>query len=419
MASSFQEIVVTSSPEGPLNGYNSMSGAISLKFVGSRSPRNGLCLVGKKLMAVSHVSAETGLGSIHLYNWYCQTPFNTLAVPEPVAPLAATEDGSYLFAGGLSGRIHTLSLPSGDLIQSFPAHRRVVSCLKINDDESLMLSGSDDGTIAVIPLYNLVSSSKVRKREMFLCRFVGHQGSITSITCGFGGGNYCTIMSTALDCTCKIWSLMHKTPIRSIKYPCPMLTVVMDSNESEFYAAGLDGVIYKGALKASSRQAAQEARKIMPLKQKHYGPIVSIRILSNGQNLVTASEDGNVWVWDIQSEQVVRILGHEMKDISSMVVAKLFNDAESRVRAPKFTGGGGGFSTKELQRPVEVLELKERVNVVVNDRRRAVRNLESALGIYETLLKEIVKQARGDKRSDSSSDETEDEDEDEDGTEDV
>lgn len=423
MASNFQEVVLTSSPDGPVTGYDSLSGVISSEFTGSRSPRNGLCLVGKKLVAVSHVSAETGLGSVHLYNWYCKTPFHNLAVPEPVAPLAATRDGLYLFVGGLSGQTHTLSLPSGNLVQSFPAHRKAVSCLVINDDESLVLSGSDDGTITVIPLYNLISSSKRRKRDTILCRFVGHQGSVTSIYCGFGGGNYCTIMSSSLDSTCKIWSLMHGTHIRSIKFPCPMLSVLMDSTESEFYATGLDGVIYKGALKAPSRQAVEEARKIVPLKQKHYGPIVSIQMLSGGQNLVTASEDGNVWVWDIQSGQVVRILGHEMKIISSLVVAKVYNDPDSLVVTTKNTVGSGGFSTKELQRPIgEVVELKQRLKVAVQDRARSVTNLESAFGIYENLLKLVVKQAKGGK-SDSEDDEDdeseEDEDEDEDETEDV
>lgn len=418
MASNFQEVVLTSSPDGPITGYDSLSGVISSEFTGSRSPRNGLCLVGKKLVAVSHVSAETGLGSVHLYNWYCKTPFHNLAVPEPVAPLAATGDGLFLFVGGLSGQIHTLSLPSGDLVQSFPAHRKAVSCLEINDDESLVLSGSDDGTITIVPLYNLISSSKRRKRDTILCRFVGHQGSVTSIYCGFGGGNYCTIMSSSLDHTCKIWSLMHGTHIRSMKFPSPMLSVVMDSTESEFYAAGVDGVIYKGALKASSRQAVEEARKIVPLKQKHYGPIVSIKMLSGGQNLATASEDGNVWVWDIQSAEVVRILGHEMKIISSLVVAKVYHDADSRVVMTKGTGGGGGFSTKELQRPiVEVVDLKQRLNVAVKDRARSVTNLESAFGIYENLLKIVVKQAKGEKDSDSSDDDDGGEDEDE--TEDV
>lgn len=407
MASNLQEIVLTSSPDGLITGYNSLTGAIASEFTGSRSPRNGLCLlVGKKLVAVSHVSSETGLGSIHLYNWWCKTPFHNLAVPEPVAPLAATRDGLYLFAGGLSGQIHTLSLPSGDLVKSFSAHGKAVSCLEINDDESLLLAGSDDGTIVVIPLYNLVSSSKVRKRDMILCRFLGHQGSVTTITCGFGGGNYCTIMSSSLDCTCKIWSLMHGTHIRSIKFPSPILSVVMDSTESEFFAAGVDGVIYKGALKASSRQALQEARKIVPLKHRHYGPIVSIQMLSGGHNFVTASEDGNVWVWDIQSGEVVRILGHEMKVTSSLVVCRMFNEADARGLTAEFTRGGGGFSTKELQRPAEeVIELERRLKIAVQDRKRACSNLESAFRIYENLLKLVVKQATGGKNSDAMDDE--------------
>lgn len=140
-SSSPHEIILTSSPDGPIIAYDASSGAALTRFTASRSPRRGLALVGKTSFAASHISPINASGSIHLYNWWSSTAFHKLPVPEPVAPLIATPDGSYLFAGGLSGSVYALSVPSGDILNSIPAHNKPVSCLSISEDGSLLISG--------------------------------------------------------------------------------------------------------------------------------------------------------------------------------------------------------------------------------------------------------------------------------------
>lgn len=62
-------------------------------------------------------------GSDNLLQWCSPASARSLSISEPVALLLATPCGSYLLAGGgTSGRIHTLELPSGNAIRSFPAH---------------------------------------------------------------------------------------------------------------------------------------------------------------------------------------------------------------------------------------------------------------------------------------------------------
>lgn len=60
---------------------------------------------------------------------------------------------------------------------------------------------------------------------------------MTAITIGIGGINS-TVISCSLDCTCKFWSLMHGTHLNTVTFPCAVWGIVMDTMESEFYAAG-------------------------------------------------------------------------------------------------------------------------------------------------------------------------------------
>lgn len=337
------------------------AGAIIAHFTGSRSPPKGLTLAGKGLIAASHISA-TGAGSINLYNWWSSTVFNHLPLPEPVAPLAATLDGAYLFAGGLSGHIYSISLPSGKTIQTFPAHSKSVSCLEINDDGSLLISGSDDGSIVVAPIFQLVATSP--------------------------------------DGTCKFWSLPQGLLLRTVALPCPMAGLAIDPTESHFYAAGSDGSIYIGATKSPTRQLTKRNLQVIKWREKHGGPVVSLAMLNQGRNLVSGSEDGNVWIWEVEKGQVMTVLGNEMVSISDLVMAR--GVANSRGSSSNLGINmeewreKSGLAARELSRPVRKMEeMKEKLGVAVKDRSRAIDILESAIGAYERLLELILKEAKG------------------------
>ena len=140
-SSSTYEIILTTSPDGPIIAYQASTGETIGRFTGSRSPHRGLALAGEGYIVASHVSSETARGSIHLYTWCTSSLFHNIPVPEPVAPIIASADGSFLLAGGLSGSVYSLSLPTGDLLGSFPAHSKPISSIHLNGDGSLVISG--------------------------------------------------------------------------------------------------------------------------------------------------------------------------------------------------------------------------------------------------------------------------------------
>ena len=168
-------------------------------------------LEGKANIDASHISSVTS---------------DHLPVPEPVAPLAATPDGSFLFAGGLSGNIYALSIPSGNILKSFPAHTKPVSCLTISNDGSLLISGGDDGTILAVPIFQLVEQATAENcSDLMLHSFDAHDGPVTTITCiGFC---HKTVISCSTDCTCKLWSLLDGTNLRIITFPCAISGIAL------------------------------------------------------------------------------------------------------------------------------------------------------------------------------------------------
>lgn len=158
------------------------TGTTLTHFSGSHFPRRGLALTRKTMIAASHISPATASASICLYNWWSSTAFYHLPLPEPVAPITTTADGSFLFAGGISGHIHALSLPSGDLLRSLPTHRKPVTCLTINDDGSLLISGGDDGLITVLPILQLLDVNDSTQSTFH--QISSHSLSITAIISG-------------------------------------------------------------------------------------------------------------------------------------------------------------------------------------------------------------------------------------------
>ncbi|XP_054811063.1 protein ROOT INITIATION DEFECTIVE 3-like [Prosopis cineraria] len=412
--SSSYELVLTSSPDGPIVAYDASTGAAVARFPGTRSPRGGLTVAGNCFIAGCHVSPHTAAVSIHLYNWHTWSVLHRFSVPEFVAPLAATADGGYLFAGGQSGSIHCFSVPSGDVVKSFPAHAKPISCLQLSNDGSLVISGSDDGSITVIPTFQLVESSDSNPKDLILHHFNAHSDSITAFSTGLGLLCNSILVSSSLDSTCKFWNLLEGTHLRTMTFPCPINGVAISNSTSDshyFFAAGSDGSVYKG----STKKAQELVRK---WNQSHVGPIVSVVLVNEGRNLVSAGEDGSVWMWKVGTEEVIMEIGNNNAgSISDMIVAR----GTSEYRGKSNSDGEGDdennnrFSSswmlnnnEEVMRSMKkIMEVGDVLSVVEEDKKKAIKMLESAIAMYERLLELILEEAL--KGSADDSDEEEDE----------
>ncbi|PWA84128.1 hypothetical protein CTI12_AA162920 [Artemisia annua] len=333
------EIVLIASPDGPITAYDPYTGAVLARFSGSQCPRNGITVISNNQFACSHVS-DTGVGYIHLYNWWSRSCVQSIHLPEPVAPLVATNDGSYIFSGGVSGHIQSVLVPSGDLIRSVSAHEKPVSCIVISCDESLVISGSDDGTIAIIPILLLLDVSLDPESGCSsFTRFTGHELSVTGLTTGMG-----VMISSSLDWTCKVWNIVKGTHLQTVKFQGEMMCSVLDPSETQLYAGGMDGTIYRKDLKVETRKQVASGGEVVVWGRKHDAAVVAMDMLNYGQSLLTVSENGQIHVW-------------------------------------------------EAEGATEVAEMEEAFKAAVEDRGRVTSNLESAIEIHKKLMELMLKEA--------------------------
>jgi pre-rRNA-processing protein IPI3 len=97
-----------------------------------------------------------------------------------------------------------------------------------------------------------------------------------------------------------LWSLLDGTNLCKITFPCAISGISLDPTETEFYAAGADGLIYEGFLKVGSRKEVTQMLELETCGEKHGGAIISVVIMNEGKNLVSATEDGSVYLWEVE-----------------------------------------------------------------------------------------------------------------------
>ncbi|MBA0595519.1 hypothetical protein Gorai_012387 [Gossypium raimondii] len=116
---------------------------------------------------------------------------------EAVKPLAANSEGRYIVAGGSSGDVYLWEVVTGKLSKKWHAHFEAVTCLVFSEDDSLLISRSEDGCV-------------------------------------------------------RVWSLSRGRLLRNIMFPSIIDAIALDPGEHVLYAGFQDGKIYIAALNAES-----------------------------------------------------------------------------------------------------------------------------------------------------------------------
>ncbi|CAL5073791.1 unnamed protein product [Urochloa decumbens] len=369
----------------PITAYDALTGDVVAEFPGANTPPRAPALV-----AASHVCPATGAGSIRLLQWLSPAPARELPVPEPVAALVAAPYGTLLLAGGASGRVHMLGLPSGaaTAASSFRAHAGGcgVSCLALNDDGSLLVSGRDDGSLAVFPLVRVLDAdhgsafAAGADEDLAIYRVAAHVAPVTCVACVRGGCN-AVVASASGDGTCKLWRLADGAHLRTLALPCAAaaLSLALDPTGFSLYAGGSDGRVHVAV------------------------------VASGGRNLVSCSEDGEVRVWDLTR-------GLHLANVfwarGAVGGAQVVRRVASEVVVARGGGGAVRFRVRDgvvaRTRAREMAEAGRMLRAEEAEAAKSVRPVEMGAGVYRRglrlLLREIMAVADGGGGSDGAED---------------
>ncbi|OAY64463.1 Protein ROOT INITIATION DEFECTIVE 3 [Ananas comosus] len=356
-----EELVIASSPvDAGVGCWSLPSGAEKLRYGPCAAPRHGLLPVGGG-------GARFLLSLFGSFLSICfalkQPQVATKSFPaEPIGPLVSNSEGAYIIGGGSSGAIYLWEVASGKLLNKWNAHLRAVTCLTLSDDESLLISGSEDGSIRVWSLMKMFDSmAAAESGRLYIYSFSEHIFPVTDIVSGHGLCNS-IVVSSSMDKTCKFnehlikptWFVlscyiscfpyysdhiytyisygccMHYRSgvyqrgriLRSISFPAIIDAIVIDSAERTFYAGGRDSKIYIAALNVESNPHSSYGEYIIGTVNTDSKGITSMALSVDGTTLVFGSNDGTVRVWDIRRKEATRVLKHAKGPVNNVLIVR-------------------------------------------------------------------------------------------------
>ncbi|PKU85490.1 protein ROOT INITIATION DEFECTIVE 3 [Dendrobium catenatum] len=317
-------IVASSSVDTGIGCWDLVSGAEQLRYRSSASPPHGLISVSRRFLASSQLRENPSSSSAPIFFWSWEKPqVQVRSFPaEPIGPLVSDSDGSYIIGGGPSGAIYLWEVASGKLLNKWTAHYRSVTCLTLSDDESLLISGSEDGSIRVWPLLMIFDDiAKESGENIYRYNFSEHALRVTSVISGHGLCNS-IVISSSEDRTCKVWSLSEGRLLRSISFPSIIDAIAMDPGEHIFYAGCRDGKIYVAALNVEWNPVRNYGKFIIDSLSDNSKAITCLAFSLDGVSLVSGSEDGMIRVWNTKTGQMTRLLKHAKAPVSNVIIVR-------------------------------------------------------------------------------------------------
>ncbi|KAK3133613.1 hypothetical protein QOZ80_6AG0538730 [Eleusine coracana subsp. coracana] len=360
------DLILAASHGRPIAAYDALTGHAVAELPAANTPRHGLAVAavaGASFVAASNICPATGAASIRLLQWCSPAPARELPVPEPVSALVAAPYGPYLLAGGVSGHVHALALPSGHVARSFPAHighiGGGVTCLAVNDDGSFLFSGGDNGALAAFLLLDVLDveaaagSSASTADDLAVYRVAGaHAAPVTCVACGQHGG----------------------------------------CNATTLYAGGSDGRVHVAPLTSRSTVTTTSSTSDGGTGA---AALVGVAVTNGWKSLVSCSEDGEARVWDLPGR------GHGLVHVTTFwlggAVSGVLVVKKHSGEAVAGTGGGGeGLRVRDdvaWTRAREVVEMERMLRASEEDRASSVALLETNLDIHKRCLRLMRREA--------------------------
>ncbi|GKB36258.1 protein root initiation defective 3 [Tanacetum coccineum] len=326
MAVTEDEVVIassSSSAEAGIGCWELRSGAENLRYRSCSSPSHGLISVGGRFLASSQLKdSSSNSGSILYWSWN-KPQVEVKSFPaEPINPLACNTDGTYIVGGGVSGSIYLWEVATGRLLKKWHGHYRAITCLVFSMDQSLLISGAEDGSVRVWSLLMIFDEERQQiAGHLYEYSFSDHALPVTDIVTGYGGSN-AIIVSASQDRTCKVWSLARGTMLRNIVFPSVIDAVALDPGEHVFYAGGRDGKIYIAELNAQGTSYNKYGLHIIGTLSDQSKAICSLAFALDGYQLVAGSEDGMVRVWDTKTHNMIRVFKHAKGPVNNILVIR-------------------------------------------------------------------------------------------------
>ncbi len=196
-------------------------------------------------------------------------------------------DGSVIAVGSELKKIYITDAKTGEIIESFPAHRDDIQDIAFYPDGRLVASVDRAGVIYVWRRKLPGNPSSTANQGLFPKVFRAHDVRTKSIDCSPDGGHF---LSASNDRTVRSWA-PQTMPIRELDFD-NVSNAVFSPDGSELFIGGEKAITIWN-------QNENTFRLLAKIDQSR---LSSIAITNDGKTLATGHEDGVIRFWDLETE---------------------------------------------------------------------------------------------------------------------
>eukprot|EP00736_Rhodelphis_marinus_P001220 Rmarinus@m.20744 len=306
--------------------WDPSSGTTYAQYKGNVSGPHSIACVGDDFFAI----AQAGKPMINLWTWTKDTCQLRCPVPEKVSALTSNRDGSILCGGGVNGLVMIWQPITGSLLRQWKGHYKEVTCATITDDNAWLITGGEDGLVHVWSLVQLLDgclrdddAPRAPAKGAASFSFSSHSLPISAIaTRELSPGEH-EVVTCSLDCTLRLWHVPSGTPRGTVSLPVSPLAVISDPVRGRVFVGCSDGTVRSVKIDLSAAQistaAVSTAGVRVPLGRGegclslenvrmvgHSKAVTCVLLALDSAQLITASADGTLRVWDPVTGQTVR-----------------------------------------------------------------------------------------------------------------
>ncbi|XP_069182522.1 WD repeat-containing protein 86-like [Procambarus clarkii] len=255
--------------------------------------------------------------------------------------------------------------PGGYLQETLTDHSDSINYICLADDESILVTGSDDktarlwatkdatgseclgvlrghtGYVTCVHVFDTCvvtgsSDGTVKRWDMTSCEceftYTGHASQVMRVICT---GQY--VISSSKDTTAKVWLFdtddlregeEEKACIRTfkghLKMVHPLIFIPSDDGKME------EEMVITGSADYSAKLWSVDSGGCLVTYSDHRGPIMTMATDNSARILFTGSADATVRTWHIRTGKLLKVFeGHTLQIMCLLVVNKLMYTADS------------------------------------------------------------------------------------------
>ncbi|KAL7752139.1 Pre-rRNA-processing protein ipi3 [Sorochytrium milnesiophthora] len=265
-------------------------------------------------------SIQLDRGLVSFFDYSRDQPLLKCPIPEKLSCLAASPvSGAYCVAGSESGKLYVWCSASGALLAVVQCHYKRVSALAISTDNALIATASDDSSVNIYSLSNLVADTDTPQP---LWTVSSHSLPVTALHFSTGSCALARLYTSSLDSTVRVHDVLAKTTLATYTFAAAINDVAVTESEAALFAAGADGVVYQvdltsagsaGSAERTSTEAgviqdAADGSSTLTFLGSGKSAITQIALAPVSGLLVTGTQSGTVTVYDIASRTLLHSL---------------------------------------------------------------------------------------------------------------